>query len=325
MFLYPPLQPDAIEDFPTTVVEKPRIPHIIHQTWTTVDVPFIYWDNIKTVIKHNPTWKYYFWTAESAQKLIADRYPRFLKTWKKLTKPIYKADALRYIVLYEYGGFYMDLDIEVHRNLNRTAKRYSCIVGSEPFEHAVFLYEKHFYLNNNFMAARPRHPFFKQVANNLAKKRHFGGDFLAVAGPKFLHKEYLIYNGISDSDNDSNRTKTDCSSNSPYFYKGELPEDHDDAVYIPNTAYFTDTLDLRSGLGVKLHKKCDRWFELTYLQKRACSDIMRKGAVRRDRNFRFVTHKWSHIYSRTETELEGLEKKNIVSIVPYRYIYGVNK
>lgn len=72
-----------------------------------------------------------FWTDESARKFIADesvyptteplyqtlladttttRYDWFLEIWDNYPFGIERADAIRYFVLYHFGGIYIDLD-----------------------------------------------------------------------------------------------------------------------------------------------------------------------------------------------------------------------
>lgn len=322
---YPPLQPDATDDFPTAEGKEPRIPHIIHQTWTTEEIPSIYWDYIKTVVNQNPTWKYYFWSVESVMKLIKDKYPSFESVWNKLSEPIHKADALRYLVLYEYGGVYLDMDMEVLRPLNRITMKYASVLAVEPFEHSVFLFHKQFLLNNCFMCSRKHHPFFKMLVDKLEEMGLKERTILAKAGPVYLQKIFNMYNNVSDSEQHSNKTKVDCSSNSPYFYKGELPEDDENATYVANTQYLSDVLDLEAGYEKKFTNICNKWNQLSYLSKRVCSDMFRRGANRREAKFRFVTHHWSHSYvGGKKKDIHNMTKQIISTLVPDCYIYGKN-
>ena len=44
---------------------------------------------------------------------IAKEYNWFLETYDAYPYPIQRADALRYFVVYHYGGIYADLDLQV--------------------------------------------------------------------------------------------------------------------------------------------------------------------------------------------------------------------
>lgn len=51
------------------------------------------------------------WTDSSSRQFVAENYPWFLDTFDSYRYNIQRADAIRYFVLYHYGGVYIDLDI----------------------------------------------------------------------------------------------------------------------------------------------------------------------------------------------------------------------
>ncbi|KAH3811882.1 hypothetical protein DPMN_140299 [Dreissena polymorpha] len=157
------LEPLVTEDFPTVIGQAPKIPHIIHQTFKNEFIPNKYIPFIKSFVKYNANWTYMFWTDASARKFISDRYPDFLQVWDNYAEPINRADALRYFVLYEYGGVYADLDFECLRPLDRVTMKYAAVFPLEPFEHAVFRRRIPFCVNNAIMMAQPKHSFLRHI------------------------------------------------------------------------------------------------------------------------------------------------------------------
>ena len=320
-FDYPPLQPDIQEGFPTVEGVTPRIPHILHQTFKDEMIPPVYWENIQTVVKHHPTWKYYYWTDASARQFIRDRYPQYLKMWDGLGLGIKKSDAMRYFILYEFGGVYLDMDFEVVRPLDPTTTKYASIIAPEVFEHVVFLYDKEFILMNCFMSSRPQHPFFKYLMEGLLRT-YRERDLLKATGPLFVTSRYMLFYNITTED--ENRTKLDCSSNSPYFYKGQLREDDENAVYVPNTQYFNDVIDVRYDHVKRFQTFCNTSYDrLSLRKKRACSDIKRRGLLRTslsDRPYAYTTHKWTHFWL-DKNKYDTGEKRNIHALVPNCSMY----
>ena len=72
------------------------------------------------------------------------KFPEFLDLYDGYNSEIQRADAVRYFLLYEYGGVYADLDFEslqpldlfLGRKIGTTdVKVHGCIIGQEPFEH----------------------------------------------------------------------------------------------------------------------------------------------------------------------------------------------
>ena len=102
----------------------------------------------------------------------------------------------RYFVLYEFGGFYADLDTEALQSLDTVAKENYCILAQEPLEHAHFLGPVGIPLvSNAVMGCTKGHKFMKHIINNLDS--HTGyfhwTNILYATGPYMLTYEYHRY------------------------------------------------------------------------------------------------------------------------------------
>lgn len=110
---------NANEPEGTVGMMKTRIPKIIHQTYKTLDsIPGKWLAPQQLVRSHNPEFDYLFWTDESLRIFIQTNYPSFLPTYDSYPYTIQRIDAARYFLLYHYGGFYIDLDIGEHTQLD---------------------------------------------------------------------------------------------------------------------------------------------------------------------------------------------------------------
>ncbi|XP_060593867.1 uncharacterized protein LOC132748310 [Ruditapes philippinarum] len=178
-------EPLIDKDFPVAATNIPRIPHIIHQTYKNNIIPRQLVGFVKTFAKLNPDWTYYFWTDISSRKFVAERFPTLLQMWDNYRSPINRADAIRYLILYEFGGFYADLDVQCMRPLDNVTFKYACIIPPEPFEQSVFRIKIPYLLNNAIMMCRPKHPFFQQIINSLHQYVPML-EQLDVAGPTFV-------------------------------------------------------------------------------------------------------------------------------------------
>lgn len=89
-----------------------RIPKIIHQIWLG-DQSKRPVDLMQTWIDKNPTWSYKLWTEIEVRELN-------LRCKNQFEQNIHyagKADILRYELLYNFGGFFIDADSECIRPL----------------------------------------------------------------------------------------------------------------------------------------------------------------------------------------------------------------
>jgi mannosyltransferase OCH1-like enzyme len=89
-----------------------EIPKIIFQTWKTYDVPDNWKFSQKTVKEKNKDWKYVLLSDEDNLKIVKKYFPDFLPYYVNFKYNIQRADAIRYMVLYLYGGVYLDLDYQ---------------------------------------------------------------------------------------------------------------------------------------------------------------------------------------------------------------------
>ena len=87
------------------------IPKIIIQTWKDNKIPYKYKNDIESVKKYNPKYKYLFFTDKDIEIFLKNYYPIYYSTYLKLPILIQKIDFFRYVAVYHYGGFYFDLDM----------------------------------------------------------------------------------------------------------------------------------------------------------------------------------------------------------------------
>ena len=95
------------------------IPRIIHQCFgifqdgkSLSDIPIFEECNEKTIkFARENHYDYRLWDHQDAINLIHKYYPQYKQLWEDFTQPIMKADFIRYLILYHYGGIYIDMDI----------------------------------------------------------------------------------------------------------------------------------------------------------------------------------------------------------------------
>lgn len=89
------------------------IPKIIHQIWLgDGDVPIKYLSFIDSWKSHHPDWEYHLWTVDHLIPL------RNQRSYDQTTDVVQKTNIVRYEVLYQYGGIYVELDTACLKILN---------------------------------------------------------------------------------------------------------------------------------------------------------------------------------------------------------------
>ena len=168
-----------------------QVPHIVHQTWKDREVQSVFEPRIASWIKKNPDWEYRFWTDADNRELIATKFPGSLAMFDGYHSNIQRADAIRYFILYEYGGMYADLDFEALRPLGQLLESsemadVGVILGQEPYAHSRVLYDQPRMLCNAIMISCPRHPFWAAVIDELHARYDAGIKTVRATGPRML-------------------------------------------------------------------------------------------------------------------------------------------
>lgn len=88
------------------------MPHV-HQLWlrplNDEKVPDVY------QCYHEGKWQaldgYKLWRTDDCLNLLNDHYPHYRAIWDRMNSWIERADLMRYVIVYHYGGLYVDLDV----------------------------------------------------------------------------------------------------------------------------------------------------------------------------------------------------------------------
>lgn len=165
------------------------IPRLIHQT-APMDPRL--WPAVWSVCQQSvrsvfPDFQYRLWTDEDLEAMVRESFPWFFPIYQRYPRAIYRADAGRYMILYLYGGIYIDMDMEVLRSFyERLATDRPSIVES-PFPNV----EAH---QNSLMASPPRHPFWLEVLRDMASMASvFHDHVLDATGPRMLDRVIEMY------------------------------------------------------------------------------------------------------------------------------------
>lgn len=63
---------------------------------------------------HNPGWQEVVWDEAAVLQLMQEDFPWFATTYLSYPRLVQCSDVMRYMVLYKYGGVYLDADVSVN-------------------------------------------------------------------------------------------------------------------------------------------------------------------------------------------------------------------
>ncbi|RUS95013.1 hypothetical protein DSM106972_091730 [Dulcicalothrix desertica PCC 7102] len=136
-----------------------KIPKIIHQIYYQGEaaIPQKFLPYRQTVLALHPNWEYYFWDEQQCRSFLQENYPWFLEVYDSYPHLIQRCDAIRYFLLYHYGGFYIDMDIEFIKPMDDLLEDYELIVSNG--------------CNNAIIGSIPKHPLWSKVFQELDKRK----------------------------------------------------------------------------------------------------------------------------------------------------------
>ena len=165
--------------------DNTTIPRIIHRTYKSLTIPPQWWRAYSTCVDKNPGYTQYFWTDDTAREFIKTQFPWFLHTYDSYPFAIQRVDALRYFLLWTYGGVYLDLDISCRRSLDPLLRPAA----------AFFPRTWPYGVSNDIMASTPGHPLIVKAALSLHDNANNGKfriskyiTVLFTTGPMFLNQ-----------------------------------------------------------------------------------------------------------------------------------------
>ncbi|KAL3153367.1 hypothetical protein ABBQ38_011707 [Trebouxia sp. C0009 RCD-2024] len=139
----------------TPLLNLTHIPHILHQSWINNTVPKQYAAWRQSWVTNHKHWEFKLWTDDDNEALVKQYAPWFLRRYWEFEEPVMRADSVRYLYMYRYGGVYADLDFESLKPLDSLLDRGKVLLGTmganSPPEHSI---------PNSFMASIPGHPFW---------------------------------------------------------------------------------------------------------------------------------------------------------------------
>jgi mannosyltransferase OCH1-like enzyme len=95
----------------------------IFQTWYTTSLHPIIQEKIDQFKNMNPSYKYHLFTDDDMDKFVNEHYKgEIADCYNRLNIIVAKVDFWRYLVLYKYGGVYLDMDSTIEKPLDDLIK-----------------------------------------------------------------------------------------------------------------------------------------------------------------------------------------------------------
>ena len=262
-----------------------NIPKNIFQTGSTNNVKNImHYNSIMSFIDKNPDYNYYYYDNIDSRRFLRINFDKYVNDAYDLLVPgAYKADLLRYCLLYIYGGCYFDCKQILLKPLYNIIKSDDNLLLCKDFIddgilNAVILCVKKLDIMKIVI---------DECCNNIMEKVKICP--LSITGPRFFYKVLIKY--INDSNfilkncrpiHDIDDYHTDYINNNIKliqnneiilyrFYKGYynnyLDKNHYGKLFHSNQVYYKNIITINSYIKVLVFPNNDDIFQFNYNEK----------------------------------------------------------
>ena len=157
-----------------------RIPKKIHQIWLGSDLPGKYRGYVETWKRLHPDWEHKLWTDNDLDDLVMEKRDIF----NYATNLGQKSDILRYEIVRQHGGIYVDTDFE-------------CL---KPFDDLLYLdffvgiaYDKNLLLYCGLFGSTPNNPIITRCVEGITEmyNGNDGNEIMRITGPEHITRSVM--------------------------------------------------------------------------------------------------------------------------------------
>ena len=147
------------------------IPKIIHQIQIgeinkPLSAKVIEWINRTKAV--NQDYEHRLWSSkQELESFVNEKYPHILLAYKMLPFDIQRYDLVRLLILYEFGGVYIDTDVECFQPFDVLLQNKKVCFALEPDTHASDFENFPYMLGTFFIATEPQNEFIKYLIDGI--------------------------------------------------------------------------------------------------------------------------------------------------------------
>jgi mannosyltransferase OCH1-like enzyme len=171
-----------------------EFPKIIHFIWINFkneleknpQIPEQYLENIENTKRILHDYKIIIWDGYECEELIKKTFPEKIELYHSFEHPIQRCDFIRFVILYVYGGIYLDVDRYVLRSFNSLLKKYNTY-------DTLLDIANYGFINNDIFICKKKSQFMKyNIENCINNKNNYNYFFniMNSCGPLYVTKNY---------------------------------------------------------------------------------------------------------------------------------------
>jgi hypothetical protein len=146
------------------------IPRRIIQTGPG-DLPLVLRAGMMNVRLLHPTFEYLFFDDTQVELFVQKEFPQYDSVFNSFRFRIQRYDFFRYLAIYRYGGFYLDLDVLLAESLTALLMC-DCVFSFEKLTNSTYFwnnFKMDWQVGNYAFGASAGHPFLAAIIENCVR------------------------------------------------------------------------------------------------------------------------------------------------------------
>lgn len=183
------------------------IPKIVYQTWYTKEFHPIIEERLQRMKDMNPEYEFKLYTDEEIDTFVNEEFPgEIADAYNRLNIIVAKVDFWRYLILYKYGGIYLDIDSSINKPLRELIKEEDQAILTAERNDYLFVQWCLIYSKDHPILKRTIEFVVENIQNNLFPK-----DIGKMTGPMvyskgILYTHYELFGEVLDNRRMSEKT-----------------------------------------------------------------------------------------------------------------------
>lgn len=173
-----------------------KIPKRIIQTNKSLDLAVVEKAAVANVRLLNADFEYMFFDDRQVEEFIDKEFPQYRDIYNSFPVRIQRYDFFRYLAIYRYGGFYLDMDVLLASGLSVLLDA-GCVFPFEALTINTYLRDEHgmdWEVGNYAFGAAPGHPFVRAIIDNCirAQENPSWVREMARSVPRLFRDDYSV-------------------------------------------------------------------------------------------------------------------------------------
>jgi len=173
------------------------IPKTIHLIGAGKTPPPRYSGFIDRMRELHPAWEIVVWDDAAAAAIVDRHFPGWKQCYRAYSRPVQRADIFRAIVMYLYGGFYLDMDMFCLKRLDELCSQHIVLGIEKTLSQDECIMRRHRHrvrIANYMFGSRPGHLFWLDFLSAAKEKAQVvireEADVLETTGPGLFTNVY---------------------------------------------------------------------------------------------------------------------------------------